>query len=111
MSKNKKHNKNNPTPNRSDRYDWMKDSNGIPALQESSIELILKPKQKVEIPLVEYRALVENAFAVKVFKKFLGKSHYSHEVEDFAKVLFGEEEPKSETPKEDPKKEDEQNDG
>ena len=106
MSKNKKHNKNNPTPNRSDRFDWMKDSEGIPALQESSIELILKPKQKVEIPLTEYRALVENAFAVKVFKKFLGKSHYSHEVEDFAKVLFGEEEPK-----EDPKKEDEQNDG
>ena len=105
MSKNNKHNKQN-TPNRSDRYDWMKDSKGIPALQESSIELILKPKQKVEIPLVEYRALVENAFAVKVFKKFLGKSHYSHEVEDFAKVLFGEEEPK-----EDPKKEDEQNDG
>lgn len=105
MSKSKKHNKQN-TPNRSDRYDWMKDSKGIPALQESSIELILKPKQKVEIPLVEYRALVENAFAVKVFKKFLGKSHYSHEVEDFAKVLFGEEEPK-----EDPKKEDEQNDG
>lgn len=105
MSKNKKHNKQN-TPNRSDRYDWMKDSKGIPALQESSIELILKPKQKVEIPLAEYRALVENAFAVKVFKKFLGKSHYSHEVEDFAKVLFGEEEPK-----EDPKKEDEQNDG
>lgn len=105
MSKNKKHNKQN-TPNRSDRYDWIKDSKGIPALQESSIELILKPKQKVEIPLVEYRALVENAFAVKVFKKFLGKSHYSHEVEDFAKVLFGEEEPK-----EDPKKEDEQNDG
>ena len=105
MSKKNKHNKQN-TPNRSDRYDWMKDSKGIPALQESSIELILKPKQKVEIPLVEYRALVENAFAVKVFKKFLGKSHYSHEVEDFAKVLFGEEEPK-----EDPKKEDEQNDG
>ena len=105
MSKSKKHNKQN-TPNRSDRYDWMKDSKGIPALQESSIELILKPKQKVEIPLAEYRALVENAFAVKVFKKFLGKSHYSHEVEDFAKVLFGEEEPK-----EDPKKEDEQNDG
>ena len=106
MSKNKKHNKQN-TPNRSDRYDWMKDSAGIPVLQEQgSIELILKPKQKVEIPLVEYRALVENAFAVKVFKKFLGKSHYSHEVEDFAKVLFGEEEPK-----EDPKKEDEQNDG
>ena len=105
MSKSKKHNKQN-TQNRSDRYDWMKDSKGIPALQESSIELILKPKQKVEIPLVEYRALVENAFAVKVFKKFLGKSHYSHEVEDFAKVLFGEEEPK-----EDPKKEDEQNDG
>jgi len=105
MSKNKKHNKQN-TPNRSDRYDWMKDSKGIPALQESSIELILKPKQKVEISLAEYRALVENAFAVKVFKKFLGKSHYSHEVEDFAKVLFGEEEPK-----EDPKKEDEQNDG
>ena len=105
MSKNKKHNKQN-TPNRSDRYDWMKDSKGIPALQERSIELILKPKQKVEIPLAEYRALVENAFAVKVFKKFLGKSHYSHEVEDFAKVLFGEEEPK-----EDPKKEDEQNDG
>lgn len=105
MSKNNKHNKQN-TPNRSDRYDWMKDSKGIPALQESSIELILKPKQKVEIPLAEYRALVENAFAVKVFKKFLGKSHYSHEVEDFAKVLFGEEEPK-----EDPKKEDEQNDG
>ena len=105
MSKNKKHNKQN-TPNRSDRYDWMKDSKGIPALQESSIELILKPKQKVEIPLVEYRALVENAFAVKVFKKFLGKSHYSHEVEEFAKTLFGEEEPK-----EDPKKEGEQNDG
>ena len=105
MSKSKKHNKQN-TPNRSDRYDWMKDSKGIPALQESSIELILKPKQKVEIPLVEYRALVENAFAVKVFKKFLGKSHYSHEVEEFAKALFGEEEPK-----EDPKKEDEQNDG
>jgi len=105
MSKNNKNNKKN-TPNRSDRYDWMKDSKGIPALQESSIELILKPKQKVEIPLVEYRALVENAFAVNVFKKFLGKSHYSHEVEDFAKVLFGEEEPK-----EDPKKEDEQNDG
>ena len=105
MSKNNKNNKKN-TPNRSDRYDWMKDSKGIPALQESSIELILKPKQKVEIPLAEYRALVENAFAVKVFKKFLGKSHYSHEVEDFAKVLFGEEEPK-----EDPKKEDEQNDG
>ncbi|MBQ7392229.1 MAG: hypothetical protein IJV73_06035 [Clostridia bacterium] len=105
MSKSKKHNKQN-TPNRSDRYDWMKDSKGIPALQERSIELILKPKQKVEIPLAEYRALVENAFAVKVFKKFLGKSHYSHEVEDFAKVLFGEEEPK-----EDPKKEDEQNDG
>ena len=106
MSKNKKHNKQN-TPNRSDRYDWMKDSAGIPVLQEQgSIELILKPKQKVEIPLAEYRALVENAFAVKVFKKFLGKSHYSHEVEDFAKVLFGEEEPK-----EDPKKEDEQNDG
>ena len=105
MSKSKKHNKQN-TPNRSDRYDWMKDSKGIPALQESSIELILKPKQKVEIPLAEYRALVENAFAVKVFKKFLGKSHYSHEVEDFAKALFGEEEPK-----EDPKKEGEQNDG
>lgn len=105
MSKSKKHNKQN-TPNRSDRYDWMKDSKGIPALQESSIELILKPKQKVEIPLAEYRALVENAFAVKVFKKFLGKSHYSHEVEEFAKALFGEEEPK-----EDPKKEDEQNDG
>ena len=105
MSKSKKHNKQN-TPNRSDRYDWMKDSKGIPALQESSIELILKPKQKVEIPLVEYRTLVENAFAVKVFKKFLGKSHYSHEVEEFAKALFGEEEPK-----EDPKKEDEQNDG
>ena len=105
MSKNKKHNKQN-TPNRSDRYDWMKDSKGIPALQESSIEFILKPKQKVEIPLAEYRALVENAFAVKVFKKFLGKSHYSHEVEEFAKALFGEEEPK-----EDPKKEDEQNDG
>lgn len=104
MSKSKKHNKQN-TPNRSDRYDWMKDSKGIPALQESSIELILKPKQKVEIPLAEYRALVENAFAVKVFKKFLGKSHYSHEVEEFAKALFGEEEPK-----EDPKKEDEQND-
>ncbi len=106
MSKNKKHNKNNPTPNRSDRFDWMKDSEGIPALQEHAIEVILKPKQKVEIPLTEYRALVENAYAVKVFKKFLGKSHYSHEVEDFAKVLFGEEEPK-----EDPKKEDEQNDG
>ena len=105
MSKNKKHNKQN-TPNRSDRYDWMKDSKGIPALQEHAIEVILKPKQKVEIPLTEYRALVENAFAVKVFKKFLGKSHYSHEVEDFAKVLFGEEEPK-----EDPKKEDEQNVG
>ena len=105
MSKSKKHNKQN-TPNRSDRYDWMKDSKGIPALQESSIEFILKPKQKVEIPLAEYRALVENAFAVKVFKKFLGKSHYSHEVEEFAKALFGEEEPK-----EDPKKEDEQNDG
>lgn len=105
MSKSKKHNKQN-TPNRSDRYDWMKDSKGIPALQESSIELVLKPKQKVEIPLAEYRALVENAFAVKVFKKFLGKSHYSHEVEEFAKALFGEEEPK-----EDPKKEDEQNDG
>lgn len=105
MSKSKKHNKQN-TPNRSDRYDWMKDSKGIPALQESSIELILKPKQKVEIPLAEYRALVENAFAVKVFKKFLGKSHYSHEVEEFAKALFGEEEPK-----EDPKKEGEQNDG
>ena len=105
MSKNKKHNKQN-TQNRSDRYDWMKDSKGIPALQESSIELILKPKQKVEIPLAEYRALVEDAFAVKVFKKFLGKSHYSHEVEEFAKALFGEEEPK-----EDPKKEDEQNDG
>ena len=106
MSKSKKHNKQN-TPNRSDRYDWMKDSAGIPVLQEQgSIELILKPKQKVEISLAEYRALVENAFAVKVFKKFLGKSHYSHEVEDFAKVLFGEEEPK-----EDPKKEDEQNDG
>ena len=105
MSKSKKHNKQN-TPNRSDRYDWIKDSKGIPALQESSIELILKPKQKVEIPLVEYRALVENAFAVKVFKKFLGKSHYSHEVEEFAKTLFGEEEPK-----EDPKKEGEQNDG
>ena len=111
MSKSKKNNKQN-TPNRSDRYDWMKDSAGIPVLQEQgSIELILKPKQKVEIPLAEYRALVENAFAVKVFKKFLGKSHYSHEVEDFAKALFGEEEPKSETPKEDPKKEDEQNDG
>ena len=105
MSKSKKHNKQN-TPNKSDRYDWMKDSKGIPALQESSIELILKPKQKVEIPLAEYRALVENAFAVKVFKKFLGKSHYSHEVEEFAKALFGEEEPK-----EDPKKEGEQNDG
>ena len=105
MSKSKKHNKQN-TPNKSDRYDWMKDSKGIPALQESSIELILKPKQKVEIPLVEYRALVENAFAVKVFKRFLGKSHYSHEVEEFAKALFGEEEPK-----EDPKKEDEQNVG
>ncbi len=106
MSKNKKHNKQN-TPNRSDRYDWMKDSKGIPVLQEQgSIEFILKPKQKVEIPLAEYRALVENAFAVKAFKKFLEKSHYSHEVEDFAKVLFGEEEPK-----EDPKKEDEQNDG
>ena len=105
MSKNKKHNKQN-TPNRSDRYDWMKDSKGIPALQESTIEFILNPKQKVEIPLAEYRALVENAFAVKVFKKFLGKSHYSHEVEEFAKALFGEEEPK-----EDPKKEDEQNDG
>ena len=106
MSKSKKNNKQN-TPNRSDRYDWMKDSKGIPVLQEQgSIEFILKPKQKVEIPLAEYRALVENAFAVKVFKKFLGKSHYSHEVEDFAKVLFGEEEPK-----EDPKKEDEQNDG
>ena len=106
MSKSKKHNKQN-TPNRSDRYDWMKDSAGIPVLQEQgSIELILKPKQKVEIPLAEYRALVENAFAVKVFKKFLGKSHESHEVEEFAKALFGEEEPK-----EDPKKEDEQNDG
>lgn len=101
MSKNKKNNKQN-TPNRSDRYDWMKDSKGIPALQEHSIELVLKPKRKVEIPLAEYRALVENAFAVKVFKKFLGKSHYSHEVEEFAKDLFGEEEPK-----EDPKKEDE----
>ena len=106
MSKNKKHNKQN-TPNRSDRYDWMKDSAGIPVLQEQgSIELVLKPKQKVEIPLAEYRALVENAFAVKVFKKFLGKSHYSHEVEEFAKALFGEKEPK-----EDPKKEDEQNVG
>lgn len=59
MSKSKQN-----TPNRSDRYDWMKDSAGIPVLQEQgSIELILKPKQKVEIPLVEYRALVENAFA------------------------------------------------
>ena len=106
MSKNKNHNKNNHTPSRSDRFDWMKDSEGIPALQEHSIELVLKPKQKVEIPLAEYRALVENAFAVKVFKKFLGKSHYSHEVEEFAKALFGEEEPK-----EDPKKEDEQNVG
>ena len=106
MSKNKKHNNPN-TPNRSDRYDWMKDSKGIPVLQEQgSIEFILKPKQKVEISLAEYRALVENAFAVKVFKKFLEKSHYSHEVEEFAKALFGEEEPK-----EDPKKEDEQNVG
>lgn len=102
MSKHKKHN----TPNRSDR-DWMKDSKNIPVLQEQgSIELILNPKQKVEIPLTEYRALVENAYAVKVFKKFLGASHYSHEVEDFAKHLFGEEKPKEE-----PKKEGEQNDG
>lgn len=105
MSKSKKHNKQN-TPNRSDRYDWMKDSEGIPALQEHSIELVLKPKQKVEIPLAEYRALVESAYAVKVFKKFLGTSHYTHEVEDFAKHLFGEEKPKEE-----PKKEGEQNDG
>lgn len=71
MSKSKKHNKQN-TPNRSDRYEWMKDSKGIPALQESSIELILKPKQKVEIPLAEYRAIVENAFAVKVFARGRG---------------------------------------
>ena len=111
MSKSKKHNKKN-TPNKSDRYDWMKDSKGIPVLQEQgSIEFILKPKQKVEIPLSEYRALVENAYAVKLFKKFLKTSHYTHEVEDFAKTLFGEEEPKAENPKEDPKKEDGQNDG
>ena len=105
MSKNKKHNKQN-TPNRSDRYDWMKDSKGIPALQESSIEFILKPKQKVEIPLAEYRALVENAFAVKVFKRYLETAKYSTDIENFAKALFGEEKPK-----EDPKKEDVQNDG
>ena len=106
MSKNKKHNKNNPTPNRSDRFDWMKDSEGIPALQESSIELILKPKQKVEIPLTEYRALVENAFAVKVFKKFVETEQYYTDIKSFAKALFGEEKPK-----EDPKQEDVQNDG
>lgn len=105
MSKNKNHNKHN-VPNRSDRYDWTQDSAGIPALQEQAIELVLKPKQKVEIPLAEYRALVETAYAVKVFKKFLEKSHYSTEVEDFAKALFGEEKPK-----EDSKKEDVQNDG
>lgn len=106
MSKNKKNNKQN-TPNRSDRYDWMKDSKGIPVLQErGSIEFILKPKQKVEIPLAEYRALVENAYAVKVFKKFLDTAKYSTDVESFAKALFGEEKPK-----EDPKKEGEQNDG
>lgn len=105
MSKNKKHNKQN-TPNRSDRYDWMKDSKGIPALQESSIEFILKPKQKVEIPLAEYRALVENAYAVKVFKRYLETAKYSTDVESFAKALFGEDKPK-----EDPKKEDVQNDG
>ena len=106
MSKNKKHNKNNPTPNRSNRFDWMKDSEGIPALQERSIELILKPKQKVEIPLAEYRALVENAYAVKVFKRCLETAKYSTDIESFAKALFGEEKPK-----EDPKKEDVQNDG
>ena len=106
MSKNKKHNKNNPAPNRSDRFDWMKDSEGIPALQEHAIEVILKPKQKVEIPLTEYRALVENAFAVKVFKRCLETAKYSTDIESFAKALFGEEKPK-----EDPKKEDVQNDG
>lgn len=106
MSKNKKRNKQN-TPNRSDRYDWMKDSKGIPVLQEQgSIEFILKPKQKVEIPLAEYRALVENAYAVKVFKRYLETAKYSTDVESFAKALFGEEKPK-----EDPKKEDVQNDG
>lgn len=105
MSKSKKNNKQN-TPNRSDRYDWMKDSKGIPALQERSIELVLKPKQKVEIPLAEYRALVENAYAVKVFKRYLETAKYSTDVESFAKALFGEDKPK-----EDPKKEDEQNDG
>lgn len=105
MSKNKKNNKQN-TPNRSDRFDWMKDSEGIPALQEHSIELVLKPKQKVEIPLAEYRALVENAYAVKVFKKFLGAAKWSSDIENFARALFDEEKPK-----EDPKKEDVQNDG
>lgn len=102
MSKNKKNDKQN-TPNRSDRYDWMKDSKGIPALQEHSIELVLKPKQKVEIPLAEYRALVENAYAVKVFKKFLGAAKWSSDIESFAKSLFGEEKPKEDSKKEDEK--------
>ncbi len=106
MSKNKNHNKNNHTPSRSDRFGWMKDSEGIPALQERSIELILKPKQKVEIPLAEYRDLVENAYAVKVFKQYLETAKCSTNIESFAKALFGEEKPK-----EDPKKEDVQNDG
>ena len=96
----------NNTPNRSNR-DWMNDSKSVPVLQEQgSIELILKPKQKVEIPLAEYRALVENAYAVKVFKKLLGIAKYSTDVESFAKALFGEEKSK-----EGPTKEGEQNDG
>lgn len=104
MSKNKKHNKKNATPNRFDRYDLMK----IPAQQESSIEFVLEARQKVEIPLEEYRALVEAAFAVKVFKKCIKYAKWSSEYETFAKAIFGEEKP---TPDETPEKDGEQNDG
>lgn len=86
MSKNKKHN----NQKRTDRYDWTKGSEGIPALKEGDIELILKPKpKKIEISLEEYRAFVEMAYALNVFKKYLSGTHYSHDVEEFAIRIFG----------------------
>ena len=93
------HNAKQNTRNNPDRFDWIKDCKGIPSLQESSIEVVLKPKQKVEIPLSEYRAFVETAFAVKMFKKRLKTVKYSSEVEELAKAFFGEDEPENEASK------------
>ncbi len=97
MSKKKNHKKNNRKVN-PDRNDWLRNSEGIPVLQslpdDTMIDVVLKPREKVSIPLSEYRTLVEAAFALKIIQRGVERCKYSSDIETLVKTVLGDSEKK-----------------